>query len=246
MFSVSAIRNEVEARLAERVPAPFMQRVRQDRSTISTGIDAIDKEAGGIPCGAITEIVASPWTSSGQRTIQMQLLACATQQQFCALIDATDSFDPRSAEIMGVDIQKLLWVRCSGKGLTALEQAFKCADLLLQGSGGFGAIVVDVSGIAERSIHKVPLTTWFRFSRVVERLETALVFSTPCHAVGTCSALTLTLHASEVKWSETKQNAPSHGRIFAGFDFALEVGCRRLRKKPVQAGHTVTYSPRWA
>lgn len=247
MSSVAAIRTEVEARLARRVPAPFLQRARQERPTILTGIEAIDREAGGIPCGAITEIVAPAWTSSGQKTVQMQLLASVTQQQFCVLIDATDSFDPWSAEMMGVDLRRLLWVRCSGKGLKALEQAFKCADLLLQGSGGFGAIAVDVAGIADRWIRKVPLTTWFRFSRVVERLDTALVFSTPCRAAGTCSALTLTLNAGEVKWAQTKEDGPTHGRLFGGFDFSLEAGTRRLMKKPVQSAvHIVSFSPRWA
>jgi hypothetical protein len=48
--------------------------------------------------------------------------------------------------------------------MKGLEQAFKCADLLLQDSGGFGLTIVDLAGISPRFVRKVPLTTWFRIS----------------------------------------------------------------------------------
>lgn len=43
-------------------------------------------------------------------------------------------------------------------GMKAMEQAFKSADLLLQGSGGFGLLILDLGGFVRR----VPLSTWFR------------------------------------------------------------------------------------
>ncbi len=33
--------------------------------------------------------------------------------ELCALVDASDSFDPKSAEAAGVELRRLLWVRCS-------------------------------------------------------------------------------------------------------------------------------------
>jgi hypothetical protein len=53
------------------------------------------------------------------------------KEQFCALVDASDSFDPESADAMGVCLSRLLWVRCIERGMKAVEQAFKAADILV-------------------------------------------------------------------------------------------------------------------
>jgi hypothetical protein len=257
MPSIAAIRAEVEARLAKRVPGAVVQpgeHLRPWKPAIVTGIEAIDELTGGVPVGGITEIVAPARASAGQKTVQTRLLARATQNRICALIDASDSFDPGSAEATGVALARLLWVRCSGQGWKALEQAFKCADLLLQGSGGFGVIVIDLSGIAERWISKVPMTTWFRFSRVVERLETSLLFSTPCRVIASCAALTLTLTAGEARWRSMLTSpacvnvldSPSHSRLLAGFDFTVESTGRRPARKSVQRAVPVPVHSKWA
>jgi hypothetical protein len=213
---------------------------------IPTGITALDTEVGGIPCGAITEVISPGRVSSGHASLQTRLLAFASKEGFCALVDATDSFDPKSAQAAGVNLNRMLWVRCRNNGVKSLEQAFKCADLLIQGSSGFGMIVVDVADIAERLVRKVPLTTWFRFSRVIEKLETALVFSTPCPVTSTCSALSLSLSPAQVKWSEITHNGPSHSRLFAGFDFEVEVARKRCFRKPVQSAVPFSAFSKWA
>jgi hypothetical protein len=214
---------------------------------IPTGIDDIDRALGGIPMGAMTEFVAPRFISAGQKSIQAQLLARATQEQVCALVDATDSFDPKSAQAIGVNLQRLLWVRCSGRGMKGLEQAFKSADLLLQGSGGFGIIIVDLSGVPQHFVRKVPLTTWFRFRGVIEKQETALVFSTPHAVTSTCSELALAFSMQHVQWSQPVELCPTHARVFAGFDFKAEITRKRSFKKPAQsASHTLRSYPRLA
>jgi recombination protein RecA len=158
MASLASIRAEVEERLSGRITAPFTARVPTQKTVLSTGIPAIDSIVGGIPCGEITEIVGSRWCSAGRKSLQSQLLARATKDQFCALIDATDSFDPKSARAAGVDLRRLLWIRCGGQGMKAMEQAFKSADLLLQGSGGFGFLALDLGGVSEKFVRRVPPT----------------------------------------------------------------------------------------
>lgn len=247
MSAITAIRTQVEARLTGRMPAAFVRHRRPPMPTISSGIDDIDREIGGIPCGAITELVAARFASSGQKTLQAQLLAHATRERVCALIDATNSFDPKSAQAMGVNLRRLLWVRCSGNDMNALEQAFQCADLVLQASGGFGVIAVDLSGIAPRFVRKVPLTTWFRFRGVIEKQETALIFSTSHTVTSTCSELVLRLTAKDVHCSQTADKGPMHARVFAGFDLETEITRKRSFKKPVQsAARTLLTYPRWA
>jgi hypothetical protein len=211
-----------------------------------TGVSTIDAAIGGIPCGGITEIVGPSWCSTGRKSLQAQLLGGATREQFCALVDATDSFDPRSAQTAGVNLDRVLWIRGGGRGVKALEQAFKASDLLLQGSGGFGLILVDLAGISERFIRKIPLTTWFRFRGVVEKLAAALVFITPCPVLGTCSSLTLTLSAGAICWSLPEPGSPAHARIPAGLDFQVEIAARRSFKKLPQPVRSFSAQRQWA
>jgi recA bacterial DNA recombination protein len=211
-----------------------------------TGVSTIDSAIGGIPCGGITEIIGPLWCSAGRKSLQAQLLTCATRDQFCALVDANDSFDPRSAKTAGVNLERVLWIRGGGRGVKALEQAFKASDLLLQGSGGFGLIMVDLAGIPERLVRKVPLTTWFRFRSVVEKIAGPLVFVTPSPVLGTCASLTLTLSTGEIRWSLPTPESPEHARLPAGLDFHVEVGTRRSFKKPSQPIRTFSAQRRWA
>jgi len=175
MASLASIRAQVEERLSGRVTAPFTARQPVEQPVLVTGIPAIDSSLGGIPCGEITEIVGARWSSTGRKSLQSQLLSRATKNQFCALIDATD---PKSGRAAGVDLRRLLWIRCRGQGMKAMEQAFKSADLLLQESGGIGLLVLDLAGVSERFVRKVPLSTWFRFRAVVEKLSAPLVVLT--------------------------------------------------------------------
>ena len=108
-------------------------------------------------------------------------------------------------------------------------------------------MVVDLAGIAPRFARKVPLITWFRFRRVIEKQETALVFSTSQSVTSTCSELVLRLSTNEGRWSQTAEKAPTHARVFAGFDFEAEIARKRSFKKPVQsATRALSTYPRWA
>jgi hypothetical protein len=246
MPDFALIRTQVEAQLAGRVIAPFAQRSSTEKHVLQTGVDEIDASVGGIPCGEITEIVGSRWCSTGRKSLQAQLLASGTREQFCGLIDATDSFDPKSAHFAGVNLRRLLWVRCSGQGVKTLEQAFKVADLLLQGSGGFGLVMLDLAGVPEKLVRKVPLSTWFRFRAVVEKLDAPLVVLTPHPVIGTCSSLTLNLTRAQVRWSQATPKSPAHAWLSAGIDFDLQVATRRCLKKPSQTVRAFSAQRQWA
>ena len=76
-----------------------------------SGISALDALTGGLPRGCLTEICGS--ASSGRTTVLLAALAAATRRgEYCALLDASDALDPRSVEAAGVDLDRLLWVRC--------------------------------------------------------------------------------------------------------------------------------------
>lgn len=222
MLSAASLRASIEA----QIPAAFAVYRRPEQRTIPTGIPQIDSLTAGVPLSALTEICGSGLASSGKTSVLVSLLAHATQKYFCALVDATDSFDPLSALAAGVACSRLLWVRC-GKNKSKLkptEQAFKTADMLLQ-SGGFGLIVVDLSGLSERLVHKVPRTTWFRFSRVVEKQRAALVFVEQKPLATSCAELVLNLRAKPTVLS---------GNLLTHCKLEAEI-VRMREKKPVHS-----------
>jgi recombination protein RecA len=88
--------------------------VRSAPEMVSSGICELDALTGGLPRGCLTQICGS--VSSGRTSVLLAALASATRrQEVCALVDASDAFDPSSAANAGVDFEKLLWVRCGGK-----------------------------------------------------------------------------------------------------------------------------------
>ncbi|HXO62636.1 MAG TPA: hypothetical protein VN850_12555 [Candidatus Acidoferrales bacterium] len=192
--NLATLRSDVELSLAGRVVSPFGYRDRKSVETVLTGIPEIDALAGGFPRGALTEICGPP--CSGRTTVLLSALASRTAEaEVCALIDARDSFDPRSAEAAGVELQQLLWVRCR-----SLDQSLRAADLVIQG-GGFGFVALDLSDVAPETVRHVPLNAWFRFRRSVEDTSTVLLVLEQESNAKTCASLVLRMSMKGAKWS---------------------------------------------
>ncbi len=210
MSSAVTVRARIESSLGERLSSTLLLRERMTPQTVTTGIAELDALTGGLPRGALCE-VAGP-VSSGRTGVMMSALAAATRRnEACALVDASDSFDPASARAAGVELERLLWIRCSEyeqqlqlgdftriarpqrKALRRLDQVLKVTDLLLQ-SGGFGMVVLDMGGIPFESARRVPLTSWFRFRRAVEQTSTVLLLIEQEACAKTCASLVLQLN----------------------------------------------------
>ena len=106
------LRDELESKLSTRVPGAFSMPTRTAPIRISSGNAAVDELLrGGMPVGMITEL-AGP-ECSGRTTIALSLVAQLTaSNSVCAWIDAADMLDPESAAACGVEVERLLWVRC--------------------------------------------------------------------------------------------------------------------------------------
>lgn len=219
-------KTHILTQIEEKLPSAFTVYRRPHPGNIPTGIAQIDEAVQGVPLHALTELCGCSVASSGKTSVLTSLLAQASRNHFCALVDAADSFDPTSAQAAGVHLPRLLWIRCgqSRVKLPRLEQAFKVADILLQ-SGGFGLIAVDLSGIPERIIRKVPLSSWFRFSRVIEKQTAALVFIGQEPHATSCAALVLRVES---------EPAVFRGNLISQLDLKVEV-VRGRHKKPVCA-----------
>jgi hypothetical protein len=115
MPSASAIRLQIESALAARIPAALTPTARMVRPVAATGIDALDEVLhGGLPVGAITELIGPE--CSGRTSVALAFVAGMTQAgKVCAWLDVSNALDPASAAAAGVDLRRLLWVRCGAR-----------------------------------------------------------------------------------------------------------------------------------
>jgi len=112
MPSSSSIRLQIESALVHKIPSALTPPARIVRPFIATGISELDGLIqGGFPVGAVTELVGGE--CSGRTSVALSFLARITSSgKVCAWIDASNSFNPSSATSVGVDLRRLLWVRC--------------------------------------------------------------------------------------------------------------------------------------
>jgi len=100
-------------KLAAVVPASRLD-VHPAPEMVSSGIPQLDSLTGGLARGCLTEICGT--ASSGRTSVLLFALARATQRgEVCALVDASDAFDPASAAASGMVMNRLLWVQCGDK-----------------------------------------------------------------------------------------------------------------------------------
>ena len=108
----AAVKLQVEAALAHKIPSALTPTARPEPELIPTGIAQLDAAIGGIARGCVTEICGA--ASSGRTSVMLSLLARVTRrEEAVVLVDASDAFHPESAAQAGVELKRLLWVRCS-------------------------------------------------------------------------------------------------------------------------------------
>ena len=215
------------------VTAASRLEIRPAPDTVSCGIAQVDALSGGLPRGCLTEVCGLE--SSGRTSLLLSALAAATRrEEICTLIDASDAFHPHSAAAAGVNLERLLWIRCGVNSPSSLlarkrwnatsleewerrrqedpvEQALRAADLLLQ-SNGFGLVAIDLAGVLLKTARRIPLTTWFRFRRAVENTPTVLLVIGEQFCAQSCASLSLQLRGSRQSSVVSRQHSALGGR----------------------------------
>jgi recombination protein RecA len=139
------------------------------------------------PRGRISEIVGA--RSSGRTSVLQGLLAASTRRgEHAALVDLWGALDAVSASAVGVDLEKLLWIRCGGNA----EHAMRSADLLIQ-AGGFGVVALDLAEAPVSALNRIPATAWFRFRRAVEPTPTVLAVLADRPLAKSCASMVVKL-----------------------------------------------------
>jgi recombination protein RecA len=109
----------------------FQRRVPVERE--STGIPELDAILdGGVPRGSIVELCGPG--CSGRTSLSFSVLAKATErQELCAYVDVCDALDPVSLASAGVDLKRVLWVRCGGeeRGGSCREKRSASGELVI-------------------------------------------------------------------------------------------------------------------
>lgn len=172
---------------------------------LPTGIEDLDRLLkGGIPRGKLVEITGS--LSSGKTSLLLSLFAQATErEEFTAYVDAFDTLDPEGAAGLGIDLRRLLWVRCASEARTggddaAVNKALQAVDILTQ-AGGFGLIALDLQAPPPHRGVRIPLHIWFRLQRAVKGSLTTMLVVARSRTVGSAASLVLALERQDSCWT---------------------------------------------
>jgi hypothetical protein len=224
-MSAAVLKKQFEAELGGLLN--WQSRPKPD--TVSTGIAAVDGVIGGLPRGSLTEIFGP--ASSGRTSLLISILAEASaRRESCALVDAADAFDPASAEAAGVQLERVLWIRCGHNA----EHALKATDLLIQG-GGFGVVAMDLADTPQAAARRISMVSWFRLRRAVEYTPTVLVTLAQRSNAKTCASLMLECARERVEWAGARHCS----RLLRGMSI------RVARRKPSTTGVAHVLLPLW-
>jgi recombination protein RecA len=150
MRSAATLRIQIEAALADRISSALTPAAKTIREVVPTGIGAIDAVLdGGLPVGAVTEMIGAE--CSGRTALALSFLAQLTKaERVCAWIDVSNALSPESAAASGIDLKRLLWVRCgvqpASQSASSLQDDFALPEKYLAPpeakrglhGGGFG------------------------------------------------------------------------------------------------------------
>ena len=159
--------------------------------------DEILLESAGLAFarGNLAEIVGE--ASSGKTSLTISLLSKLTQEgEVCAVVDSCDSFDARSAHLAGAALENLLWVKCGGQ----LEKAFLAADYLVQAKG-FGVIWLNLNGLSQRQLKRVPRTYWYRYRTRIKETPTLFLVTAEEPVAGSASQQSFQFTREKTVWS---------------------------------------------
>lgn len=175
--------------LRQLLAARFPQTERNAAHVVATGLEAFDETTGGLPCGAVTEIVCAAPSCGGQLLIGELLRAQRAVRGRVALIDGADEFDPQSWPEDW--LRQLVWVRCRDAAT-----ALRAADLVSR-DANFHLVIVDVRGATAGELRQVPASFWYRLQRTAEPADLALVVLTARPLVP----------SAQVRWELTASHA---------------------------------------
>ena len=157
----------------------------RNENVFLTGLPTLDEM--GLPCSAITEIIASPLAGSGGMLLLYSLLHTLAQRgERIAVVDGTRSFQPKA--LPQGDLQRLLLIRCH-----SAKEALHAVDLTAR-DGNFPLIILLLTLHPPSELKRIPATAWYRLQMLLEKSSAALLAFTAFPQVG-CARLRLSVRS---------------------------------------------------
>jgi RecA/RadA recombinase len=143
------------------------------------------------PRGTIVEVVGR--ISSGRTSVLMQALAATTQAGGAvALLDVDHVFDAARAARAGVDLRRLLWVRCRHARDVALR-----ATHIVARCHGFALVALDMGEVPAR----LSLPAAFRLKRALRGTDTRLLVVARRRIMGAAADVAVETVQERCEWS---------------------------------------------
>jgi hypothetical protein len=198
---------------------------------LATAVPALDTLlAGGLPRGQMVELIGR--RSSGRFSAALTALAAATAAgESAALVDLGDGLDPQAAVALGVDLERLLWLRPK-----ALKQALASTEILI--TGGFPLVVLDLGNPPVRGGRGVE-AGWLRLARAAQAHGTALLVASPYRMSGTAAVAVLEATRCRVLWQGRRRAHQAAAALLDGL--AGSIALTKHRGQPLashQPGRT--------
>ncbi|MCP4200541.1 MAG: DNA recombination/repair protein RecA [bacterium] len=146
---------------------------------------------GGLPRGCLIEVTGR--NSSGRFSLVLSTLAATTAAgDVAAFVDLGDSLDPGNASDLGVDLDRLLWLRPKH-----LKPALVAAEIALQ--TGFPLVILDL-GEPPVCGGRGPEAAWLRLTRAAAARQSVVCVSSPYRVSGTAATTVFETERAESSW----------------------------------------------
>ena len=208
-FEVPAELGHVLHRASERV---CRRRAESREKPLPTSLGALDRLlGGGLPRGGLVEIVGRG--SCGRFAALLAALRAVTGAgEAAALVDQGAQLDPQTAAALGVDLERLLWLRPRN-----LVDSLAAAELLLH--TGFSLVALDLGLPPVRG--RAPLAAWLRLARAAAARGAAVLVGSPYRLSGCAAGAVVTGGRARGDWS-----GAGPARLFGGLQSRFSLSKR--------------------
>ena len=180
--------------------------------TSLTGLDQL--LGGGLPRGELVELVGRG--SCGRFAALLATLRAVTGGgEAAALVDQGAQLDPQAAAEIGIDLERLLWLRPQNLG-----DSLAAADLLVH--TGFPLVALDLGLPPVRG--RVSLAAWLRVARNAATHQAVVLVGSPYRLSGCAAGVVVAAGRGRGDWSSGGRSARLLAGLRSRFSLSKRIG----------------------